>query len=122
MSNIQNIERKPNFTQVCVWPGTTLGTETPADFEKYIETEFGVRTQFLEIILTNPDLDEYGHAVKDTGGRSDIFFAVHSDDVGKFAVPRLMVGIRWIEDVLAVCNNNRHLYPSRVGDYRSWEA
>lgn len=122
MSNVKNIDRKPNFTQVCVWPGVTLGDQTSEDFVKYIENEFGVRIQFLEIILTNPDRDECGQVVKDTGGRSDIFFAVHDNDVGKFAVPRLMVGIRWIEDVLAECNNGRHLYPSRVGDYRSWEA
>lgn len=122
MSNAQNVELKPNFVQVCVWPGVTLGDQTSEDFEKYVETEFGVRIQFLEIILTNSDLDERGNIVKDTGGRSDIFFAVHSDDVVSFAALRLMVGIRWIEDALAECNNGRHLYPSRVGDYRSWKA
>lgn len=99
-----------------------MNGDTPQDFEKYIEDEFGIRIQFLEIILTNPDLDESGRAVKDSGGRSDIFFAVHKDDVGKFAVPRLVVGIRWVEDALAPVNNGRHLYPSRVGDYRNWEV
>jgi hypothetical protein len=44
-----------------------------------------------------------GHGSK--GGVQD-----HDEDVTKFAVPRLSLGIRWWEDVIKY-NDNSHLYP-----------
>jgi hypothetical protein len=112
-----NVQRKDGFTQVCVWEGTTLGENTPEDFEEFIAKEFaGVRAQFLEVIETNSDVGDNGKPVKGTGGRSDLFFAIHDGDVGKFAVPRLAYGIRWVEDVYG--NRQAYLYPERVKDYQ----
>ena len=104
-----------NFTQVCVWPATVVGKTKKKikEFEDWGISEFGVRFQYLEEILTNRD--ESG-----PGGRNDLFFAVHSEDVGKFAIPRLSYGIRWIEDVYG--NRQGHLYPDRVAEYKSWDA
>ena len=116
---MSNITRNPKFTQVCVWPGTVVGQDDIENFVEFIWDEFGVRVQYLEEIKTNPDTDQ-GVEVEGTGGRNDVFFAVHDDDVGKFAVARLIVGIRWLEDVLSPINNNRDLYPSRVSDYTCW--
>lgn len=46
-----NVTLPKGFTQVCVWPGTTLGEGSPADFEKWIAEEFnGTRVHYLEII------------------------------------------------------------------------
>ena len=81
-----------------------------------------MRVQYLETILTKPDLDEEGNPVPETGGRSDIFFALHDDDVTGFTITRLSIGARWIEDVLSEMNGNRHLYPSRVQNYCLWDA
>lgn len=78
---------------------------------------FNVRVQFLECIVTNPDLDD-GVPAPGTGGRYDTFFAIHNEDVMKFAEPRFRHGIRWIEDVLL--NGGGYLYPTRVEDYWSW--
>lgn len=112
-----NVERKEGFSQVCVWPGTVIGADDAADFEAWIAQEFnGTRVQYLEEIVTNAN-DE------GPGGRNDAFFAVHSDDIGKFAVARLAIGIRWLEDVMAECNNNDkpcELYPARVAEYKTW--
>ena len=38
-----------------------------------------------------------------------VVFSVHDEDIPKFAVPRLQMGIRWWEDVI-VYNDNKHLY------------
>jgi hypothetical protein len=92
---------------------------TEQKFVDLMQEKFGVRIQFLEEILTKPDTVR-GVKVEGTGGRSDLFFAVHSEDVGKFAVPRLMAGIRWIEDVLARGNGGARLYPTRVKEYKCW--
>jgi hypothetical protein len=99
-----------NYTQLCVWPGTVLGDSTKEDFENFILEEFDTRIQYHTEVKTLPDLNEDGTPVPDTGNRNDLFFYVHSEDVTKFAVPRLRAGIRWWEDVIGSHNNNRHLY------------
>ena len=114
------VERKADFVQVCVWPGTLCGPDKVHEFEEYMAGEegFSVRVQYLEEVKTYPDIKN-GKIVHGTGGRNDLMFAVHKDDVGKFAVPRLMAGIRWIEDVYG--NGGGNLYPEYVRGYYSWD-
>lgn len=118
---MKHTDRWPEFTQVCVWPGTTGGAKDPKGFEAFILEEFGARALFLEEYTTAPDM-ENGFPVEDTGGRTDLIFAVHQADVGKFAVPRLVAGIRWIEDVLDNENyrGEGSIYPARFVEYRTW--
>jgi hypothetical protein len=111
---MENVTRKPGFTQVCVWPGTMVGPDTATEFESWFLSEFGTRVQYMEEIKTKPDRP----GDTETGGRNDCFFAVHNNDIGKFAVPRLQLGIRWIEDVFS--NGHGKLYPARVAKYKSW--
>ena len=96
-----------DFNQVCVWEGTVVGKEEVKNFEEWIQNEFGVRAKYCEEVETLPTPGEEG-----TGGRNDLFFRVHNDDVQKFSVPRLLVGIRWWEDVLG--NGNGVLYPQEI--------
>lgn len=116
------VKRKKNYVQVCVWAGTIVEPEQVKEFEKMFKDDMGVRVQYLETIETAPDLTKDGFPVEGTGGRQDVFFAVHSDDVMKFSVPRLTMGIRWIEDVLAEGNYRQKIYPERVEEYTTWEA
>ena len=119
----QLIARDEGFSQVCVWPGMMVGDEggcTPEEFVSIMQDRFGVRVQYLEEVKTSPDLDGSGFPVEVTGGRNDLLFAVHGADIPGFAVPRLQVGIRWIEDVLAPCNGNEHIYPDRLSGYKGW--
>jgi len=117
----KNVERPEEYQQVCVWPGTLVGAENVQAFVKFMDDDFGTRVLYLEEIETLPD-EENGEPVPDTGGRNDLFFAVHNDDVGRFAVQRLMAGIRWIEDVLSEINYHSPIYPERVFGYKSWDA
>lgn len=112
----KNVNLEANYKQVCVWPGTVTEGRIP-EFIKFMNDTFGIRIQYLEEIETNPDV-ENGVIVEETGGRNDIIFAVHNDDIVKFAVPRLAYGIRWIDDMYL--NNNGYLYPTRVKNYCSW--
>jgi len=113
-----NIQLKEGFRQVCVWPGSVVGEENIAEFETQLFEQLGTRVQYLEEVLTAPDYKN-GFPVEDTGGRSDLFFAVHEEDIMKFAVPRLNYGIRWIEDVYG--NGHGDLYPARIAEYKCWE-
>lgn len=116
--NNQNVERKEGYKQVCVWPGTIVGEDKISDFEKFMMDDFQTRVQYLEEIETYPDIS----GDLKTGGRNDLFFAVHSNDIGKFAVPRLSVGIRWIEDVLSEVNYRNEIYPERVFKYKTGDC
>jgi len=100
-----------DFTQLCVWPGIVLGDSTPQDLEKFFLDELGTRVKYHTEVKTLPDLDSSGKPVPETGGRNDLFFFVHNDDVGAFSIARLSMGIRWWEDVVKY-NDNSHLYTS----------
>jgi hypothetical protein len=113
-----NIERKPGFEQVCIWSGTTVGADMVAEFEAFVMDKLGTRVQYLEEVLTAPDYAN-GFPVEGTGGRNDVLFAVHRDDIAKFAVPRFQYGMRWIEDVYG--NGHGALYPERVAEYQTWD-
>lgn len=96
-----------NFIQLCVWPGTTLGDKTPEEFEADMGEMFEARIKFAEEVKTLP-CPEKG----EEGGRIDLFFYVHNNDILKFSVPRLACGIRWWEDVLG--NGYAYQYPKEV--------
>ena len=98
-----------NYTQLLVWPGTALGDSKPEELESFFLDEMKTRIKFHSEVQTLPDIDENGNPDPETGGRNDLFFYVHTDDVATFAVPRLQMGIRWWEDVVGY-NDNRHLY------------
>lgn len=63
-----------------------------------ISKHFDVRVQMADEYVTNPDSTG-------DGGRRDVLFYVHDDDVQRFAIPMRSVGCRWWEDVLS---NLRH--------------
>lgn len=110
-----NVELPTDYTQVCVWPGTTVRADEIPRFEEFMKTQLGARVKYLEVIKTKAD--ETG-----PGGRCDLFFAVHTDDIGAFALPRIELGIRWIEDCISKVNGGNRLYPQRVHGYTSWDA
>jgi len=118
----ENVALKENFKQVCVWPGCVVNDDAKDGFEEILLEKMGVRTQFLEMIKTLPDVQDRKEENPETGGRSDTFFAVHEEDVGKFAVPRLSLGIRWIEDATSEANGypSNPIYPPRVLKYKTW--
>lgn len=98
------------FTQLCVWQGVVLDGFTIQEFENYMFDNFGARIKYEAEAKTLPDLDDNAHPIPNTGNRNDVFFYVHADDIMKFAVPRLSIGIRWWEDVVKY-NDNSYLYP-----------
>ena len=98
---------KNQFNQLCVWPGTVVGDskKVQEDFVKFFKDELGVTVKYETEVKTLAD--ETG-----PGGRNDLFFYIADDDVMKFAIPRLQMGIRWYEDVLS--NGGGKLYPTEV--------
>lgn len=112
-----NVVLEEGFRQVCVWPGTLVNESDIPEFVKFFAEELGTSVQFMESVTTTPGMHQ-GQPVPDTGGRVDVLFAVRTDHIEKFAVPRLRLGISWIEDVYL--NGGGGLYEARVGQYRYW--
>ena len=90
---------------LCVWPATVVEPDEADNFNEWLADEFGVTGEYVEGIETLPD-GEPG-----SGGRIDTLFRVASDDISKFAVPRLNCGIRWYSDYV---NNSRHIVPDDI--------
>ncbi len=100
------------YLQLCVWEGVTLDGADPCEFETWFLNEVKARIRFMEVVLTRPDFKD-GLEVPNTGGRSDIFFYVHQDDIPIFSINRFNLGnCRWWEDVLG--NGGGRLYPESV--------
>ena len=116
------VQNQKPYSQVLVWSGTVIGDTPVKEFNKFFKDEFGVRVNFIEEIVTSPDLDEKGFPIEGTGGRHDVFFSIHEDDIPKFAVSRFKLHShpRWIEDVYA--NGGGKLYPEDVQNYKTWET
>ena len=107
--------KKNKFNQLCVWAGVTVGKENIKDFEDHFKVNFNFRVKYAEEVKTKPDIKD-GKVVDGTGGRNDIFFYIHNDDINKFAVQRFRLGhIRWWEDVVSY-NDNSHLYTQKILD------
>lgn len=120
-----NIPRKNGFTQVAICMALLVKNTSKGikEFEAQFQEHFGIEAQFLETVVTAPDQDDQGFPVPETGGRTDVFIALKAEDAcGSFAVQRLAMGIRWLEDAIAPGNGGGRLYPQRVGHYTSWEA
>ena len=101
MKNINGVD----YNQLCVMQGTLMPEGGAKELESFFKDKMGVNVRFETQVKTLPD--ETGE-----GGRNDLFFYIADDDIGKFAVPRLQMGIRWWEDVLG--NGNGKLYPSEI--------
>ena len=100
------------FKQLCVMTATLC--DDPEGFEKAFK-DLGFTVKFAEVTLTNPDYDGEGQPIPETGGRSDILFYIASDEILKFAILRLGMGIRWWEDVVSY-NNHSSWYKKEILD------
>ena len=94
---------KKEFNQLCVLQGCLMPEGGAKELETYFKNEMGVTVKFETEVKTLPDKP----GCTETGGRNDIFFYIADDDISKFAVPRLSMGVRWWEDVL---NNGNGMF------------
>ena len=116
MTTGETTEIKNCYNQLCVWQGCLMPAENPIEvFTEFFKEVLHVRVKFCEQVWTNPDIDEDGKPIKGTGGRSDLLFYIHDEDIPKFAIKRLEYGIRWWEDVVSY-NKGSYLYPQEVLD------
>lgn len=105
------------FTQAVLWPGCILPAAQVPEFEEFILKELGARAKFIGSYKTLPD------AEPDSGGREDVLFYVHEEDISGFSVKRLALGMRWVEDVLdnEKRRNEGTIYVQEIHDLYSWD-
>ncbi len=84
-------------TKVFVWPGCVVADSDREDFKDFFRNEFEMDGEFLAQVETNPNQDDDGNEIEDTGGRKDAFFQVTATDEQfedqKWMMARLMMGI-----------------------------
>ena len=97
-----------HYNQLVVWPGTIVGdSNEQLKFQTWLDEE-GFRAKYVTEFKTLPDSPGDIH----TGGRNDLLFYIHEDDVGKFAIWRLQYEMRWWEDYLD--NGGSEIVPPEV--------
>lgn len=99
------------FNQLCVWEGVTLGNDTIDNFEKFFLNNLNTKIKYCETVITKGSFER-----NEEGGRSDILFYVHDDDIQMFALKRFNYeGIRWWEDVVSY-NDGAYKYDREILD------
>ena len=99
-----------NYTQLVVWPACVVGKadEKRREFQQLMLDD-GFRVKYAGEFETLPTP---GDTSGKTGGRNDLLFYIHNDDVGKFAIWRLRYGMRWWEDYLD--NGSDEIVPREI--------
>ena len=108
MARSLTIHRDKKWNQLCVLQGCLMPKGGVKELVEFFKNDMGVEIKFETEVKTLPDKP----GCTETGDRNDIFFYIADDDIGKFAVPRLSMGVKWWEDVLG--NGNGKLYPKRI--------
>ena len=108
MARSLTIHRDKKWNQLCVLEGCLMPKGGVKELVEFFKDDMGVEIKFETEVKTLPDFE----GCTETGGRNDLFFYIHDDDIGKFAVPRLSMGVRWYEDVLL--NGGGKLYDEDV--------
>jgi hypothetical protein len=84
-------------SKVFVWPGCVVEEAERAEFKDFFMREFGMDGEFLEQVETNPNQDENGNEIEDTGGRKDAFFRVTATEEQlsdpRWVMARMMMSI-----------------------------
>ena len=110
------------FTQVVVWPSFAVGkfVQQFNEFIKFIAD--GSMVQYITEIVS-PFAN--GVDIPCTGGRNDLLFAIHEDDIIKFAVKRKanekiigMPEMYWLEDFYD--EGRADSYPDAISKLRGW--
>jgi len=101
--------------QLVVWPGIFIEDGQEDEFMSFIDHTFkGVEPVIVGCVVTLPDPEHRDMEEPPTGGRTDVFFYIKGPDIGKFAIARLMHGMRWWEDVFY--NKQEDIYPQEFRD------
>jgi hypothetical protein len=88
------------YRQIICWEGTELGVDDETSFISFVKDELALQHDVRVIgnVKTLPGRNG-------PGGRIDLFFIIHNDDVIRAATRRLKFGMRWMNDCIAENKN-----------------
>lgn len=107
-------------SKVFVWPGCVVEEADRGEFKEFLQKEFGMEGEFLEQVETNPNQDENGNEIEDTGGRKDAFFRVNATEEQlqdpKWMMARMMMGIADWDSARPMIAREKmeYIYPEHV--------
>lgn len=114
INQLENTPIEEDFNQVLIWPGTHLEGRIES-FVQFVKEEFDARIQYLETYETSPVRSFNGSPIEWTGGRQDIVFALHKEDLGKFTLKWRSHGVQEIEFIMN--DDVDEVYPDRFRKY-----
>ncbi len=95
-----------------VWPGCYFENDDIQPFYGFFQGQLNISSDSVTpvgCVETLPDRDVDGKDIPGTGGRIDFFFWLDNKHVYAFAVPKLLLHMRWWEDIYF--NEQEHIYP-----------
>jgi hypothetical protein len=98
----QPLEELENYNILALWPSIVVQKDDEDSVQEFM-SNMGCKhpIKLVGCVETLPDWHERNDEEPTTGGRIDLAFYFHSEDIYRIAVRRLQHGIRWWEDVVA---------------------
>ena len=97
-----------------LWPACVVENGQAEKVHEMFKIDFGIEPVIVGCVITLPDPEHRDMEEPPTGGRCDFFFWVKPEHIGKFAIKRLMTGMKWWEDVYG--NGQEDIYPQEFLD------
>jgi hypothetical protein len=95
-------EDEEKYTVLAVWPSIVVQKDDLDSVQEFM-ANMGCKhpVKIVGCVETLPDWHEREAEEPETGGRIDLAFYFHDEDIYRVAVRRLQHGIRWWEDVVS---------------------
>ena len=107
--------RDETYRRVYAWKNCIIDESI---FPKVMLKHFGIRAKFLDYAITNPTVDHLGKIVEGSGGRKDVLFVVHTNDIARFEIPRRDALIHTLDEMLST-EFRFLIYPEEIYKYSS---
>ena len=95
-------EHEEGYGVLAIWPQVLMQKDDHDSVQDFM-SNMGCKdpVRIIGCVQTLPNYEHREDEYPETGGRIDLAFYFHNEDIYKIAVRRLTHGIRWWEDVVA---------------------
>ena len=97
----ESFEKEEGYDILAVWPQILAEKDDVENIQDFMSNmSCRNRVKIVGCVKTLPNYEHRNDENPETGGRVDLVFYFHNEDIYRVAVRRLQHGIRWWEDVV----------------------